>query len=83
MSITPSDILADGVETTTMSGKTVRKGTIAAFLANIEIFENADSSEQQQQDALAMLKVLAPDVMAIGLTKYVEFKNPTVRALLS
>lgn len=81
--VRPEDILADGMDTTIIGGKQVRKGTVAAFIANIEILENTASSDEAKQNALAMLKTLAKDVVAVGLHRHVEFKNEAVRKLLA
>jgi hypothetical protein len=81
-SIRPEDILPDGVDSTAINGKIVRKGSIAAFLANVEVLENLNSTQQQKQNALTMLVELAPAVVAIGLHKHVEFKNPQIEQIL-
>lgn len=80
--IKPSDILPDGVDSIIIDGKAVRKGTVAAFLANITIYENSNSTAEQREDAYNALVELAPDVNRIGLSKYVVFKNDAVEAIL-
>jgi len=81
--VKPEDILADGVDTTMINGRTVRKGSIAAFLANADILLSSDASESQKQEAINMMETLAPAVIAIGLRKHVTFKNPQVEQILS
>jgi hypothetical protein len=81
-SVRPEDVLPDGVDTTVINGKMVRKGTIAAFLANTDILENQQTTEQQRQEALNMMRELAPSVIAIGLHKHVRFKNTQVEQIL-
>lgn len=44
--IRPENILPDGVDSTFINGKMVRKGTIAAFLANLELLEKKNATEQ-------------------------------------
>ncbi len=80
--IRPEDILPDGVDSTVINGENVRKGTVAAFLANINILENPQSSEQQKQQAINVMKELAPAVIAIGLHKHVVFKNTQAKQIL-
>jgi hypothetical protein len=80
--VRPEDVLPDGVDATAINGKTVRKGTIAAFLANTDILENLHTTEQQRQEALNMMKELAPAVIAIGLHKHVIFKNSQIEQIL-
>lgn len=74
-SIRPEDILADGVDTVESRGVMVRKGTVAAFMANIAVLEG-ESSEEEQGKALAIMKELAPSIIAMGLNDFVVFKNP-------
>lgn len=81
-SIQPQDILPDGADTSIMHGKKVRKATIAAFLANLDILENPQSTDEQKQQAIHTMKELAPAVNAIGLHKYVVFKNKKAEQIL-
>jgi hypothetical protein len=80
--VRPEDILPDGVDNTTINGKMIRKGTIAAFLANADILENKNTTKQQRQEAINMMKQLAPAVVSIGLHKHVVFKNNLVEQIL-
>lgn len=81
-SIKPEDILPDGVDRTNFGGKEIRKGTIAAFLANTNILEDPNASSLQKQQAIAAMKELAPAVIAIGLHKHVNFKNSEAERIL-
>lgn len=81
-SVRPEDILPDGQDSTTMQGQSVRKGTVAAFLANTEILEDVNSNQAQKQAAMQMLQKLAPAVIAIGLHKHVTFKNSQIEQIL-
>ena len=80
--IRPEDILPNGDDVATINGKVVRKGTVAAFLANLAVLENVESSEAQKNAAMGEMEKLAPDVVAIGLSKYVTFKNEFAEMLL-
>jgi predicted amino acid dehydrogenase len=80
--IRPEDILPDGVDSTAIHGKIVRKGTIAAFLANTEILEHPNSTKQQKQEAIEAMKELAPAVIAVGLHRHVVFKNNEIEQIL-
>ncbi|MEO8402843.1 MAG: hypothetical protein ABI597_13810 [Gammaproteobacteria bacterium] len=80
--IRPEDILPDGVDSNQVNGKLVRKGTIAAFLANTDILENPQATEQHKQNAIQAMKELASDVIAIGLHKHVTFKNTQAEQIL-
>lgn len=82
-SVKPEDVLPDGVDTTAINGKIVRKGTIAAFLANTDIIENQHTTEIQKQEALNTIRELAPAVVATGLHKHVIFKNAHIEKILA
>ncbi|WP_454780515.1 hypothetical protein [Legionella sp. WA2022007384] len=81
-SIRPQDILPDGVDNTSINGTIVRKGTIAAFLANAEILEQHNSTEIQKEDAIKTMKELAPAVIATGLHQHAVFKNKEIEQIL-
>lgn len=82
MSVRPEDILSDKDNTVSINGLNVRKGTIAAFLANVDILENPQLPLEQKQAALSIMQELAPAVVAIGLHKHVIFKNQQAEAIL-
>ena len=81
--VKPHDILPDGVEATVMNGRTIRKGTVAAFLANIDILENINATEKAKQAAIQAMQELAPDIVAIGVRKHVIFRNPEVERIFT
>lgn len=81
--IKPNDILADGESFVELNGMTVRKGSIAAFLKNIDLFEDPHSSEEQKDLALEMIRELAPAVAAAGLHRHAQFKNKIVEEILN
>lgn len=81
-SVRPEDILADGVDSAAVNGRIVRKGTMAAFLANAEILEDANVTEAQKQEVFAVMQDLASSLVAIGLHKHVVFKNPRIEQIL-
>lgn len=76
--ITPQDILSDSADTAIFNGQPVRKGTVAAFFANIDILENLNATVDEKNQALNMIKTLSTSILAIGLHKHVVFKNPQV-----
>jgi hypothetical protein len=72
--IKPDDILADNESFVELNGVTVRKGSIAAFLKNVDLFEDETSTDSQKEAALAMIKELAPAVIVSGLHRHAVFK---------
>ena len=81
-SITPEDILADKQNFIEINGIVARKGSVAAFLKNIDLLEDTYSSAQQKAEAQAMLEELAPAIIALKLYQHASFKNPIVQAIL-
>lgn len=81
-SIKPDDILADSENFVELNGLTVRKGSIAAFLKNIDLFEDLNSNAAQKVDALDMIKELAPAIIAAGLHRHATFKNKMIEDIL-
>lgn len=80
--VKPSDILSDNENFVELNGLEVRKGTIAAFLKNIDLIE-ADTTDQIQKNAaLQVLKELAPAIIAAGLHKHATFKNQIVADII-
>lgn len=80
--ISPEDILPDDVNESKINGIQVRKGTVAAVLANIDILENSNATEDEKNNAISMITQLAPALVAIGLHKHVVWKNKKVQALI-
>lgn len=72
--IKQDDILADTENFVELNGLTVRKGSIAAFLQNIDLFENSNSNEAQKTSALEIIKA--------GLHKNATFKNKIIENIL-
>ena len=81
MSYTPEDMIPDDKSHFEMGGKTIRKGTMAAALANAEIVESPDSTSQEKCDALNAIKELVPVLKAFGLARFLTWKNPEIQAL--
>lgn len=81
--ISPNDVLADTEDFVELNGLTIRKGSVAAFLKNIDLFEDPTSTEEQKSIAFSMIKKLAPAVIALGLHRHVTFKNKIIEDILS
>ncbi|KTC84041.1 hypothetical protein [Legionella brunensis] len=80
--IIPQDILADGVDYAVLKGTPVRKGTVAAFIANIDLLESPNASAEDKHQAIRTLLDLAPSIVAIGLHQHVSFKNDFVTSII-
>ncbi|GJM06404.1 MAG: hypothetical protein DHS20C10_01380 [marine bacterium B5-7] len=79
--VTPEDLMSDEQNTVTMGGKVIRKASMAAILGNADILDSVEATEQEKQDALAMIAELAPGLKASGLLKHVTFKNSDIQAI--
>lgn len=82
MGIKPEDILPDAQNTATFGGLTLRKGTVAAALANVEILASADATESEKLDAKNMLEELAPALAALGLNKHLVWRNSEIQTII-
>ena len=81
MSYTPERMLPDDRNFFEANGKTIRKGTIAAVLANAAVIESDTATQAEKMEALEMLKTLAPTLTAFGLTTFLQWKNPRIQAI--
>lgn len=81
MSYTPEDMIPDDKSHFEMGGQTIRKGTMAAALANAEIVESTNSTATEKRDALNAIKELAPVLKAFGLVRFLTWKNPEIQAI--
>ena len=81
--IKPSDILPDNVNSIMINGVEVRKGSVAAVVANIQQLESANATEESKQAAIDAIKSLVPSLRAQGLLNHVTFNNPVVQALMA
>jgi len=80
--INPEDILSEQQNTTVLNGILVRKGSIAAFLKNLDLLDNPSITSEQKSAVISVIKELMPAVIAAGLAKHVVFKNPLIQSLV-
>jgi hypothetical protein len=78
----PEDVLSDESNSINLNEVNIRKGTVAAFLKNITILESPELPEENKNDAIAIMKELAPALIAAGLYKHATFHNPIVQKIL-
>ena len=62
-----ADVLADGAETAVFDGREVRKGTIAAFVANARALESATEGTAESRRLEEQLRRAVPDLRSIGV----------------
>ncbi|MDA7742280.1 hypothetical protein N8865_01540 [Francisellaceae bacterium] len=77
----PEDMIADDKSHFERDGHVIRKGTMAAALANAEIIESLDATLKEKELALETLGELVPILKAFGLTKFLTWKNQDIQKL--
>lgn len=54
MATTPQDVLPDGAEGVEFHGEYVRKGTVAAFIANAELLQSLPAGTPEYEDVVTI-----------------------------
>lgn len=73
------DIIPDGQDFTVIGGRTLRKGSVGAFLANARILEDARASAEEKHAAQQDLHALVPTLDALGLFDVFELRSSALR----
>lgn len=76
------DVLADGVETAVFDGREVRKGTVAAFVANARALERSAEGTQESRRLEEQLLRAVPDLRSIGVLDVFTPRTPRLVALM-
>lgn len=76
-------VLPDHVDQVVVQGATIRKGTIAAFLANACVWCDAHASGATRAQAAADIVDALPALHAIGLFDVLEIRNAELRAWIA
>lgn len=77
------DMLPDDANQGDFNGVTIRKGTIAAFLANASVWSDPASGAAQRAAAEAHIAEALPALRAVGLFDVLEVRDPALRAWLA
>jgi len=77
------DVLADNTNEADFNGLTVRKGTVGAFLANVQIWRNAETTHQDRQIAERDIIDAVPALRAIGLFDVLQPIDPQLSELIA
>jgi hypothetical protein len=75
-------ILPDDVNHGQFDGVTIRKGTVAAFLANARTWTSADAGADERAQARARIAEDLPALRALGLFEVLEVRDERLRALV-
>ena len=75
-------ILPDDINHGQFQGVTIRKGTVAAFLANARTWTRADAGADERAQAQAQIAEDVPALRALGLFEVLEIRDERLRGLI-
>ena len=75
-------ILPDDVDHGRFQGVTIRKGTVAAFVANARTWADAGANADERAQARAQIAQDLPALRALGLFEVLEVRDERLRALV-
>jgi hypothetical protein len=75
-------VLADGVDTATINGFEVRKGSVAAFIANVKRLETLSQADAAYDEVLTQIRALVPTLRAVGVFDTFELRSARVAELI-
>jgi len=81
--VRPEDVLSDADNSTTVDGVSVRKGTVAAFIANAKLLETTPESDPRRAAIESELRNLAPAVCAVGLLDVFTPRSVFITSILN
>ncbi|GAB2819073.1 hypothetical protein GCM10027176_24330 [Actinoallomurus bryophytorum] len=81
--VSPEDVLPDGVDGTVLNGVQVRKGSVAAFVANAKNLQRLAPGTEEHGRVSDQLRALAPAVAAVGLFDVFEARSPELRKIIA
>lgn len=82
MPITPQDMIPDNESFVEKNGITIRKGTMAAILANADILADQQTNEEEKAAAIKVIAELMPGLIASGSHKHIVWKNPIIEKIM-
>jgi len=75
------ELMPDDKDYLEKNGVRIRKGTMAACLANMEVLESSHATHDQKRQAKQVLKELAPTLRALGFFEHFCCKSPAAQPL--
>ena len=75
-------VLPDDVNHGQFNGLVIRKGTVAAFLANARTWTRADAPAHEREQARAQIAEDLPALRALGLFDVLEIRDEGLRRLV-
>jgi hypothetical protein len=80
--VRPEDVLSDEENTGMLNGLAVRKGSVAAFIANVKVLESLAPTDPGYPAVEAQLRALAPAVRAVGVLDVFAPRSATIAAIV-
>ena len=77
-----SDMLADGADSAVLDGVEVRKGTVAAWVANVKRLEALQPDDPDYAELVALLRRDAAKVKAVGVFDVLVPRSPRVAEII-
>jgi hypothetical protein len=81
--VRPEDVLPEGIDSTAINGLTVRKGSVAAFVANALRLDDLTEGTPEYAALVTQMRELAPALRAIGLLDVFRPRSPAVERILA
>ncbi|MEU5211795.1 hypothetical protein [Streptomyces sp. NPDC020742] len=81
--VRPEDVLPAGIDSTAINGQTVRKGSVAAFVANAVRLDDLTEDTPEYTSLVAQMQELAPALRTIGLLDVFAPRSPVVARILA
>ena len=75
-------VLPDDIDHGQFNGLTIRKGTVAAFLANARTWTRAGAGADERAQAQAQIAEDVPALRALGLFEVLEIRDERLRGLI-
>lgn len=72
-------LLPDHIDHIELAGATIRKGTVAAFLANARVLTDRTADAPARQQAEADLVAILPGLRATGLFEILQIRDTALR----
>jgi hypothetical protein len=80
--VTPADVLPDGVEGGDFNGTYVRKGTVAAFIANVKMLDDLQRGSAEYEAVAGHIRSMKPALEAAGVFDVFRIRDLAVAEIL-
>ncbi|MEU5304160.1 hypothetical protein ACH4YO_14460 [Streptomyces noursei] len=81
--VRPEDVLPEGIDSTAINGLTVRKGSVAAFVANALRLDDLSEGTPEYAALVTQMRELAPALRAIGVLDVFRPRSPAVERIIA